>query len=440
MPFVWAASLILLLLLFGGDPNHANLRHLVLAGLSALVISVAIFHGALVRARALPWSLAAFVTLVIALPALQLVPLGEATVATLPGRDLALTTAHMVGVAPWTSFTLSPMSTVSVLIFLLPPLAMFLICLTLRKSDFFWLFAVVVAVAFVSIIVGLFQFSTGGNIFNFYNSAHKPFLVGFFANRNHEGIFLALSLALTIGMLLSSKAPRKTDYIVTLLIGFFVLAASIATNSRTGMVMCVASLVLAFVLLVRRGGLSRPVIFGTIGTAVVIAAGVAVFSNSVVDASAARFGDLSSDGRFEIWRASVDVLRYYFPYGTGLGSFVEVFNVHEKLVELTPQYVNHAHNDYIELIIEAGAAGILLLGLFLIWFATAAIRALKRRAEPGGELPLVGVFIVALFIGHSFVDYPLRTAALAGVMGIVAAYLAVMLWTLPDRGDSAAAG
>ena len=112
--------------------------------------------------------------------------------------------------------------------------------------------------------------------------------------------------------------------------------------------------------------------------------------------------------------------RNYAPVGSGLGSFVPVFQLFERpeVFTVLQQYVNHAHNDYIELFIETGLMGAAALLVFLAWFATAAVRSALWPSGRDADLPRVAAVIVALLLVHSIVDYPLRTAAMAVVFAL----------------------
>jgi hypothetical protein len=95
---------------------------------------------------------------------------------------------------------------------------------------------------------------------------------------------------------------------------------------------------------------------------------------------------------------------------------------------LLDTYINRAHNDFLELWLEAGAAGLLLVGCFLVWFAVASWRWWRR--EGGGAVGIdlllgrAATVIVGLFIAHSFVDYPLRTNAIMSLMAFACALMA----------------
>jgi O-antigen ligase len=110
------------------------------------------------------------------------------------------------------------------------------------------------------------------------------------------------------------------------------------------------------------------------------------------------------------------------PFGSGLGSFKDVYALYEQPAQVTPVFVIHAHNDYAELILELGLAGIAMIALFLLWWA-AAVWRVWRTAEAGPFARAAAIASGAVLI-HSFVDFPLRTAAIAACFAMCLALLA----------------
>ena len=54
---------------------------------------------------------------------------------------------------------------------------------------------------------------------------------------------------------------------------------------------------------------------------------------------------------------TVEIIKDSFPIGTGLGTFSTVYRRYEDPSRVTRQFANHAHNDYVEAVLELGAAG-----------------------------------------------------------------------------------
>ena len=137
-----------------------------------------------------------------------------------------------------------------------------------------------------------------------------------------------------------------------------------------------------------------------------------------------RFGN-DPDSRTKFWPDVLDAIAHYQPVGSGLGSFIKIFQRHESMSTLHFTYVFHAHNDVMEIALEAGWAGVaLIVAAVALWLA-GSWRVL-RRAAWGAFTPMhvACVLGIAILLAHSLVDYPLRTLALACVMAFLAACLA----------------
>ena len=63
------------------------------------------------------------------------------------------------------------------------------------------------------------------------------------------------------------------------------------------------------------------------------------------------------------------------PAGSGFGTFVPVYEMHAPRTMLRSYYVNHAHNDWLELWLTGGLRRWRLLSLFLTWFLWSSVEA-----------------------------------------------------------------
>ena len=76
-------------------------------------------------------------------------------------------------------------------------------------------------------------------------------------------------------------------------------------------------------------------------------------------------------------------------------------------------FINHAHNEPLELLLEGGvpaALAMLAYCVLLVWRLTAARHS---------QLSLAALCGIGFTIVHSLVDYPLRTAALVAVFALL---------------------
>jgi len=166
--------------------------------------------------------------------------------------------------------------------------------------------------------------------------------------------------------------------------------------------------------------------------AAVVAAGLIAFvfvmlALSTRQTALSRLFELSAgdDLRSLYFSRFLEMARDYFPVGSGLGSFQDAFNAYEPAEHLTTNYMNLAHNEPIQLLIEGGLPALLIILAGLIWFAWAGWRV-WRSSESG---PLVAVFYcgsIALWLAASLVDYPLRTPLGAMLFAALTAQLCIL--------------
>ncbi|MFN6936188.1 MAG: O-antigen ligase family protein, partial [Tsuneonella sp.] len=101
-----------------------------------------------------------------------------------------------------------------------------------------------------------------------------------------------------------------------------------------------------------------------------------------------------------------------------------VFRTYETLDMVNPRYLNQAHNEPAQLLIEAGLFGAALMLGFAVWWGRRARDA--WRAQPADlevTLRRAAMLSASLFLIHSFVDYPLRTPSAAVVFAVLCALM-----------------
>jgi O-antigen ligase len=131
----------------------------------------------------------------------------------------------------------------------------------------------------------------------------------------------------------------------------------------------------------------------------------------------------SGGSRLEFWATTLRAAGAFFPFGSGIGSFVQVYPLFDdpNRVDIAMR-VPHAHNDYVELALETGLIGIALVLAFLAWWLARAV-AIWRSAEPSPYARAATIASAAILL-HSLVDYPLRTAGIAALFAMCLALMA----------------
>ena len=94
-------------------------------------------------------------------------------------------------------------------------------------------------------------------------------------------------------------------------------------------------------------------------------------STSVGNSRIGQEASGSVQSRAEILKTSGKAIGDAMPFGSGLGSFRQVYRLYESPDRVGPEYVIHAHNDYAEVTLELVLAGVFLIPAFIIWWAIA---------------------------------------------------------------------
>lgn len=415
--------IVLMLVAFtvGGGGIGSALANLAVQ-LTALAVLAFSQNGLAAFWRESPRSLRLLIIASLLLPLLQLVPLPESVWRALPGRELVARSLDLVGGADaWVPFSVNPLRTLLALTALITPLAVLLAGSALpreRLIDLGWL---VVAFGLVTVLVGAFQLSNpAGESSGYYASASGQVLLGTFANRNSTALFLTFALGLAA--LLPAPRPHPAVLPARLAVCALLLLAVVLTQSRTGLVLTLIPLGLGALRLAstsRRGGQNltagRTALLGLgalalIGTAV---AAVVVAAPDRVTATLERFESKDEPRRF-IWDDAVFSAGRYWPLGAGTGTFDEIYQIDESLENLTLRRAGRAHNDYIELAIEAGAPGLALAAAWMVlvgWLSWLARRSPHRWVAWSGS-----AFLLAIAL-QSITDYPLRNQTILALAG-----------------------
>ena len=117
------------------------------------------------------------------------------------------------------------------------------------------------------------------------------------------------------------------------------------------------------------------------------------------------------------------MIRIYFPAGSGFGGFDTIFRVHEPYALLKPTYFNHAHNDWLEILLDGGLPAALLLVVALGWWLRASIRVWRASADSNMLLGRAGSAALLLILIASAVDYPARTPMMMAMIVLASLWL-----------------
>ncbi|RZL70890.1 MAG: O-antigen ligase family protein, partial [Sphingomonas sp.] len=295
----------------------------------------------------------------------------------------------------------------------------------------------IVAVTIVSIGIGTLQVAGGASAY-FYRITNHGVAVGVFANANHNATLLLVCIpfmaALQQALLEGRRSPHSASAIRLFAGAVFlvILTGLLINGSLAGLGLGVpVALVTGLVFsrtrmrdrrpLVRRGMVVATLL---VSVAAIVAIVFGPFGNNLFGEQTSNAA-LSRQTSFALtYRAALE----YFPVGSGIGSFQPIYRMQEPLASVGTTFMNHAHNDWLELLLETGAVGIALTASFLTWWLV-RVRMIWRAEVPDPFAQAASIATAVMML-HSLVDYPLRTAALSVAF---AACLGLMSGARPHR-------
>jgi O-antigen ligase len=445
--FILCAVTVVSSLLLGGGTRGGFLSDTILE-----LIAIPAFLASLATLVALPrseskqraeWALMLCLAIA-ALPLVQLVPLPPWLWTELPNREQMVTVFGLLGrELPWLPISVSPSATWVSVLSLLPPFAIFLGVIQLSYSERRVMSLIFIAVGIVAAFVGLAQVAQGSDSpLRFFAVTNESEAVGFFANRNHFAALLyslllfgaawATNVAFTVGSW-SERKNFETSTIATLTACFLGLVILIVTESitrsRAGLALTIIAIAgaLALPLADRRrssGGVT-PVrlILASASLAIVLAVQFALYR--ILD----RFADDPlADSRVTFARNTIAAAKAYMPFGSGVGTFVSVYPTFELPQDaISNAFVNHAHDDLLEVWLEGGVISLCLIAAFATWFLLRSAKIWWRVPDNIRAIDLLlaraATIVVPLIIAHCAVDYPLRTEAIMAVFAFSCALL-----------------
>jgi hypothetical protein len=258
-----------------------------------------------------------------------------------------------------------------------------------RQAAFAGLTAALIAIAVrargnPALIYGIWQPIDDG--------AH-PF--GPFVNRNHFATWVLMACPLAVGYVAATLKPERRGRRASAAViaafewlgtgAAWVSAASIVmivallmSTSRSGVIALVGTLLAVATLAHRR--FTRRTALLAVTAVVAIAAITAAYANAqpLID----RFADVretGAEGRTQIWRDTMHVIRDFPLTGVGLGSYQTAMLVYQQSDR--SRFTNQAHNQYLHFVSEGG----LLVSVPAVLTAVAFVQLFRKRVAQDGS-------------------------------------------------------
>jgi O-antigen ligase len=281
-------------------------------------------------------------------------------------------------------------------------------------------------------------------IYGFFAPIESETFFGPFVNRNHFAGYMLLVVPMALAVLarahrhyewrvgarptqrrrlVALASPEGAALMLAVVPALAGISALVASTSRGGILAFVLSRVLAGIGLRRQRGMSLGLF--------AVALGLMAITWFGAERLEARFQSSAADsiGRTVVWRESLGMLRHAWLTGYGFNTFgfatsrstpwqlprgatpwssdvAEAARVRAMIGYRTPSQIpaivwyREAHNDYVQVAVECGAAGLIVA----LWAAVRLIKA--ARLEPWVMASLAGVLL------HVVVDFDLQIPAI----------------------------
>ena len=424
--WLWLGLFVVALTFLGGSSWSDPVHHLLLRPIAALMLIPVLSGlqqedirrgrvGFLLLGSFLFWAL------------LQLVPLPPSVWQMLPGRQHIAELDKLSGLdGVWRPVSLAPFRGANAAFAIVVPFVALLLALATRIRSRTLLIGVLAMGILDAVLVQLQVIGGTDSPFYLFPNPSPGAAEGIFANENHSAVFSAIVLLIITRLALDAEGENDPRWLRLCYAPAFllVLLAVLVSGSRAGIAAALlalgASAMMIWWTMPRSGSADRRSIgrlAGRSGNRVALA-GCAAATILLIVAfvwleRTPAFADIMrsesfDDLRWSLWPILIEMAATHWLLGTGFGSFDAVYRSYEPAALLLPFYVNQAHNDWAQLVIEGGLPAAALLACFLGWLAKTVLN-LRDGSQPMAGQIIFWVACTAIIGAASLVDYPLRT-------------------------------
>lgn len=277
---------------------------------------------------------------------------------------------------------------------------------------------------FVYAFYAILQYVLSPNkIYGIYGpQSATPF--GSFVNRHNYAAVMELAVGIPLGLVFTGAVARDKRLVYGVAIALMG-SSLLLSGSRGGLVALFAEIVLLIILTTRARGRKNLFLKAALSAVLILAAiGGAIFVGG--DTSLTRFAESAAStdvtsSRTHIWGVTLKVIGHHLPFGAGLGAYATAYTEFDTAGGM--ERVEQAHNDYLQILADAGIVGLVIGALFLFWFFREGLRnayatnTFRRGIAVGA---FAGCFAILI---HSLFDFVLHITAISVMFLTVMAML-----------------
>ena len=274
------------------------------------------------------------------------------------------------------------------------------------------------------------QLTSDGKFFWVYTPRFHGSIYGSYVNHDHYAglmeMLVPFPLVVSMGHLLRGGKRALIAFCAVLMASTIFLS-----GSRGGMLSFVLEIVVfgALTLVQRR---NPRVALGMVAMCVLVLAFLVFLGKGQV---LGRLGDLGPGMRSQITKDCLRMFSHRPVWGWGLGTFPTVYPSYRSFY--TNLFVNEAHNDYAQLLVETGLLGFGLMLWFLVRLYRYGLPTSRRwEFKWDGAVSLAALLGCTGLLLHGFVDFNLQIPANAALFYVLCGLAASPLAKLSKSGRS----
>jgi len=250
-------------------------------------------------------------------------------------------------------------------------------------------------------------------IYGIYGNGNlTPF--GSFVNRHNFAAYMEMLVSIPLGLLFvgAVKPDKRLLYIIAVVL---MTSSLFLSSSRGGLIALLAEIIFLVILTTGEKG-NRKIFLKIVLSLLLVAAAVggAIFVGG--DTSLTRIAETASSqdvtsSRMHIWNVTLKIITDNLPFGAGIGAYAQAYTQHDTASGL--DLVEQAHNDYLQIIADAGIVGVVIGAFFLFWLFKTGFRNSRRQnmfRRGIGVGAFAGCYAVLV---HSLFDFVLHTTAIS---------------------------
>ncbi|QBQ55977.1 O-antigen ligase family protein [Nitrosococcus wardiae] len=376
---------------------------------------------------------------ILSIPLLQLIPLSpEFWAEAIPGRafyaqGLRQALGEQFFSEHWRPLALIPSYGEAAWLALLPPVAVFLAARSLSAHQLQKLIYLFLGIATFQAVLGLIQYGAGPkSVFLLGNEHYSHSAAGTYINRNHLAGLLEMALPVVLALLIAAIGqPSRLSYsrggwrqrfltwsnrrgnrsMLYAAMALVILLGIVFTRSRAGIMLAMVGLFLSFLAFAGKVGSRKT--YGTVGVLTFAGAMLALeIGLAPVLSRFAAMNESLQDGRWAIFSGTLQAIGEFFPFGSGSGSYAEVFPRFQADDFLIGAFIHRAHNDYLEWLLVGGLPVAILIIVGLLLYFRQWFKVWRGKQDSSFSFIQIGAGIgLFLLLLHTLVDFNLHIPA-----------------------------